>query len=487
VVVSDAYDNTAMGTDALLNVTPISNGNMAGGLANTAAGTASLYSNTLGMFNTAFGPNSLRSNTWGNYNTAVGISALLSNTTFIGSYNTATGAYAMVWNTTGNHNTGVGFEALYGASNLTSGEGTGSNNTGIGANALYSYSTGSNNVASGFNALYANTTGSINTADGEGALQKNTTGWGNTASGQGALNSNTTGAVNIGLGYQAGSKLTTGSHNIEIGNPGSASDNNMIKIGVEGTQAKTFIAGIYNTSVTGSAVMVNSAGQLGVVVSSERFKTGIEPMGSNTAKLEQLRPVTFKLKTDAKSTVQYGLIAEEVAKVYPELVVRDKNGRIDGVRYDELAPMLLNEVQQQAAEIQDLKQVRLPLDRERRRRSYGSPSRHAKYHFVTETFVSRVLLIRRVEHLDCDALLVARRCGFDNEPSSTRPYLASAFVAIERGGKKQFSHRVAQRSLRVFEPRSHPCPGAYRGPGVRVAALSRSCAIRLLRHVVRRA
>ena len=151
--------------------------------------------------------------------------------------------------------------------------------------------------------------------------------------------------------------MTTGSHNIEIGNVGAASDNNMIKIGTEGTQAKTFIAGIYNTSVTGSAVMVNSAGQLGVVVSSERFKTAIEPIGASTDKLQQLRPVSFHLKTDPTGEVQYGLIAEEVAKVYPELVVRDKNGRVDGVRYDELAPMLLNEVQEQAAEIRNLKKL----------------------------------------------------------------------------------------------------------------------------------
>src|SRR5271169_117854 len=103
-------------------------------------------------------------------------------------------------------------------------------------------------------------------------------------------------------------------------------------------------------------VVVNSNGRLGVAaVSSERFKTAIAPMGSNTAKLDQLRPVTFKLKTDAKGTRQYGLIAEEVAKVYPELVIRDEKGRIDGVRYDELAPMPLNEMQQQVAEIRELK------------------------------------------------------------------------------------------------------------------------------------
>jgi hypothetical protein len=101
--------------------------------------------------------------------------------------------------------------------------------------------------------------------------------------------------------------------------------------------------------------MISSTGQLGVTVSSERFKTAIAPMGLDTAKLNQLRPVTFKLKSDATGTRQYGLIAEEVAKVYPELVIRDQSGRIDGVRYDELAPMLLNETQQQATEIRALK------------------------------------------------------------------------------------------------------------------------------------
>jgi Chaperone of endosialidase len=163
---------------------------------------------------------------------------------------------------------------------------------------------------------------------------------------------NTTGIENIALGYQAGYKLTTGNYNIEIGTKGAGADHRTIKIGTEGIQATTFIAGIYNVPLTGNAVVVTSTGQLGVAaVSSERFKTAIVPMGSNTAKLEQLRPVTFKLKTDAKGTLQYGLIAEEVAKVYPELVIRDENGRIDGVRYDELAPMLLNELKQQQQKI----------------------------------------------------------------------------------------------------------------------------------------
>jgi hypothetical protein len=179
------------------------------------------------------------------------------------------------------------------------------------------------------------------------ALYGNKTGNYNTASGTDALFSNTSGSTNIAEGYKAGYNLTTGSNNIDIGNLGVAGESGTIRIGTTSTEIKTFIAGIYGTSVTGSAVVVSSSGQLGVTVSSERYKTAIAPMGTDTAKLEQLRPVSFKLKSDATGTRQYGLIAEEVAKVYPELVIRDASGRIDGVRYDELAPMLLNEVQQQ--------------------------------------------------------------------------------------------------------------------------------------------
>jgi hypothetical protein len=209
----------------------------------------------------------------------------------------------------------------------------------------------------------------------------NKTGNYNTASGTDALYSNTGGSSNIAEGYKAGYNLTTGSNNIDIGNVGVAAESGTIRIGTTSTQTATYIAGIYGTSVTGSAVVVSSTGQLGVTVSSERYKTAIAPMGSDTAKLEQLRPVSFKLKTDATGTRQYGLIAEEVAKVYPELVIRNEAGRIDGVRYDELAPMLLNEVQRitaqveknaaqeqqnavQAAEIRELKQQQLRTQQE---------------------------------------------------------------------------------------------------------------------------
>lgn len=113
--------------------------------------------------------------------------------------------------------------------------------------------------------------------------------------------------------------------------------------------------------MTGAAVYVTSSGQLGVLASSERYKTAIAPMGAGTEKLQELRPVSFHLKTDPKGALQYGLIAEEVANIYPELVIRDGAGKIQGVHYDELAPMLLNEVQKQAAEIRELKQQQKQL------------------------------------------------------------------------------------------------------------------------------
>jgi hypothetical protein len=195
-----------------------------------------------------------------------------------------------------------------------------------------------------------------NNASGVLALASNTTGANNTVMGYDALSSNTTGGNNVAVGFEAGLNLTTGSNNIDIGNPGEAADgiganSGVIRIGVQSTtalQTNTYIAGIYdNTSVSGLPVVIDSNGQLGTVSSSERFKIAIASMGSNTTKLQQLRPVTFQYKADPEGTQRYGLIAEEVAKVYPELVVHDSKGRIDGVRYDELAPMLLNEMQRQ--------------------------------------------------------------------------------------------------------------------------------------------
>jgi hypothetical protein len=324
-VVSDSMANTAMGTDALLHVNLDESG-----CHNTASGEYALYSDTSGS-----------------YNTATGFSALFANTT--GENNTAAGYESLYNNSTGSDNTASGYQALYANS-------IGGNNTASGYQALLSNTTGANNTAFGSAALNFNTTGKGNAAQGANALYSNTTGIRNLGIGSNALFANATGSYNIALGFDAGYNVTNGSNNIEIGTQGTASDNNTIQIGVQGTQVLTTIAGIFGTPVTGGAVYVTSTGQLGVQASSERYKTDIQSMPDFSAKLDQLRPVTFHYKTDPKSVQQYGLIAEEVDKVYPELVIRDGKGQIQGVHYEELAPLLLSEVQQQAAEIRDLKQ-----------------------------------------------------------------------------------------------------------------------------------
>jgi hypothetical protein len=334
VVNSDGQDNTAMGTSALVD--------LAGGISNTAAGAYSLLFNSTGDYNTAVGALALEYNQTGNENTATGADSLYQNTT--GSSNAAFGVSTLLNNTTGNDNTAMGVSALI-ANTI------GTYNTASGFSALYSNVNGNYNTASGYFALHNNSSGSQNSASGVQALYANKTGNFNTASGTDALFSNTTGSANIAQGYKAGYNLTTGSNNIDIGNLGVAADSGTIRIGTTSTHTATYIAGIYGTSVTGNAVVVSSTGQLGVTVSSERYKTGITPMGSISRKLAQLRPVTFHLKTDPTGALQYGLIAEEVAKVYPDLVIRDRTGRIDGVRYDELAPLLLNEVQQQQQQL----------------------------------------------------------------------------------------------------------------------------------------
>jgi trimeric autotransporter adhesin len=309
-------DNTAVGAYSLSGaVFPVPHGN--GPFCASASGNAT----ATGSENTALGYAALNANTTGDYNTASGYGTLLSNTT--GYQNTASGSYALYSSTVGNHNTASGFYALYSNTN------------------------GNSNTADGDNALYSNTTGYHNTASGSNALFSNSTGITNVAFGLEALYSNTTGSNNIAVGTNAGYNLTYGNNNIDIGNEGVATEGGTIRIGTPDTQAATYIAGIENAKVTGAAVYVTSSGQLGVLASSERYKTAIAPMGANTEKLRQLRPVSFHLKSEPKGAVQYGLIAEEVAKVYPELVIRDAAGAIQGVRYDELAPMLLNEVQKQ--------------------------------------------------------------------------------------------------------------------------------------------
>src|ERR1700722_17416220 len=218
-------------------------------------------------------------------------------------------------------------------------------NVASGLVALASDKTGANNTAFGYAALYSNTSGRGNAAQGANALSSNISGIRNLGIGNNALIGNVSGSYNIALGFNAGTNVTTGSNNIEIGAPGTASDNGTIQIGSQGTQTSTTIAGIYGTLVSGSAVYVTSTGQLGTLVSSERYKTDIATMPALSGKLAQLRPVTFHYRTDPKSVQQYGLIAEEVDKGYQALVIRDGSGKIQGVHYEELAPMLLGEVQ----------------------------------------------------------------------------------------------------------------------------------------------
>jgi Chaperone of endosialidase len=254
-------------------------------------------------------------------------------------------------------------------------------NTALGAGALSSNTLGSQNTAMGGNALSSNTMGGVNTAVGAQAMQSNTTGGGNTAVGAHALESNTTGesntamglnalqlsftgSNNIAFGVNAGVNVMTGSNNIHIGNPGLSTDTAFIRIGNTNVQTATFIAGIFGQQVAtdGVAVVVDSAGKLGTTVapppSSRRVKDDIRDMGVASLDLLKLRPVTFYYKPghdDGARRLQYGLIAEEVAEIYPELAVLDKDGQPAGVRYHVLPAILLNELQRQQREIVELR------------------------------------------------------------------------------------------------------------------------------------
>jgi len=249
--------------------------------------------------------------------------------------NTAEGQNALFGLTAGSYNTAVGFFSL--SSNATD-----NFNTAVGAGTLLSNSA-DQNTATGAGALLSNTTGGSNTANGAFALFSNTEGSFNVANGDSALFSNTTGRANIGLGYNAGFHLTTGGNNIDIGNNGAAAESDTIRIGT--AQTRTFIAGIGGATVTGTPVVVNANGQLGVAASSQRFKDEIKPMDQASEALFALKPVNFRYKKeiDPAGTSQFGLVAEEVEKVNSDLVVRDKEGKPYSVRYDQVNAMLLNE------------------------------------------------------------------------------------------------------------------------------------------------
>jgi len=340
------YSNTASGYFALTS--------NSAGFFNTANGLSALESNTTGILNTANGVSALRFNTTGFNNTANGVAALGLNTT--GNSNTASGSYALERNDTGSFNTATGMFALQhnniGGSNTATGfhalwdNTTGGSNTADGVNALTRNTNGQFNTAAGVNALTSNTAGSSNTANGLNALGSNNTGNNNTAQGANALVSNTSGNSNIALGVGGGGNLTTGDNNIDIGNAGVAGEANTIRIGTQGTQTKTFIAGISGTTVAGGVgVIVGANGKLGTVVSSGRYKDEIEPMGKASEAILELKPVTFRYKRelDPDGILQFGLVAEQVEKVNPDLVARDEEGKAYTVRYDQVNAMLLNE------------------------------------------------------------------------------------------------------------------------------------------------
>jgi hypothetical protein len=354
-------DNTASGFHALTANTSGSQNTACGsgalaanttGLNNVASGYQALASNISGGVNTASGSQALFSNTSGIENSAHGFQALLSNTN--GAYNTADGAYALNGNTSGNNNCALGYKALN--SNISA-----NNNTACGYEALFGSTTGSNNTAAGFQVLFGNSFGSQNTASGFQALFLNANGSNNTASGYQALYNNVSGNYNLALGYAAGTNIT-GSSNICIAHPGVAGNNNTIRIGTG--QTNTFVAGISGATVSGSTVVVSSSGQLGVAASSRRFKQDVKDMANASDALLALRPVTFRYKPniDPSGTPQFGLIAEEVDKVDPDLVVRGSDHGIYSVRYEAVNAMLLNEflkqhrkLEAQAAELARLK------------------------------------------------------------------------------------------------------------------------------------
>jgi Chaperone of endosialidase len=240
---------------------------------------------------------------------------------------------------------------------------TGIRNTASGAGALINNTTGDTNTATGHYALVNNTAGANNTASGDVALDSNTTGINNMASGRGALLNNTTGSNNTALGTGAGNNLTTGSNNIDVANSGVAGESNRIRIGTQGTQDAAFLAGVSDTNLgSAPAVVITANGQLGVNASSRRFKTDIQPLTSLDG-LMKLRPVSFRYKVadvNGPNPTEFGLLAEQVAKVYPNLVPRGKDGKPYTVLYQELPALLLAQAQRQQARL-DRQQGRIHI------------------------------------------------------------------------------------------------------------------------------
>jgi hypothetical protein len=322
-------------------ISPAPDGGYPGG--NTAEGQNALLSLTSGTYNTAVGLFALLSNTDTSFNTAIGAGTLLANTA---EQNTAIGAGALLSNTAGDNNTADGTFALF--SNTTGG-----GNTAIGAAALLNNTEGLNNNAVGGFALYFNTIGQFNNAHGGNALQDNVDGIGNNAFGSLALVSNVSGSLNTAIGDSAGTGITTGNNIIAIG----AGVSGVSTVGGE-VDDSCYIGNIHNAPIdplTAQSVAVDADGKLGTMAfSSQRFKKEIKPIGQTSQAVLALKPVTFKYKNHKEDAPQFGLIAEEVAKVNADLVVHDKNGEALAVRYDAVTAMLLNEFLKEHKKVQNL-------------------------------------------------------------------------------------------------------------------------------------
>jgi trimeric autotransporter adhesin len=391
-----AGQNTAEGTDALFSLTT--------GVWNVAVGFQALHSDTTGNQNTATGYQALFNNISGNKSTAYGAQALFHNTT--GNDNVATGFGTLFTNVSGNRNTGVGYRTLTFNNaddntaigwNALYNNTTGVQNTAIGSGAL-AHGNGSDNTATGYQALNSNTTGKFNDAVGANALFSNVDGFsnnafgdsalyfnvhasentalgdlalefndktgagkanGNTAIGASALVNNVDGNHNTALGAGTGTDPGIGSNNIYIGDPGFNGDNNVISIGgiaASGTPYEnTYIGGIYNTVVNDRAVYIASDGHVGTLASSRRYKEDIKPMDNVSEALFALKPVVFRYKQqiDPEHKLSFGLIAEDVAQISPDLVSPDKEGRPQTVRYEAVNAMLLNEFLKEHGKVEE--------------------------------------------------------------------------------------------------------------------------------------
>ena len=309
--------------------------------------------------NTAVGDQALQNNESGGYNDAVGAFALFSN--IDGSFNNAFGDSALYSNIHASENTAIGDLAL--TNNDSTGIGQAQFNTAVGAQALFTNTDGDSNNAVGFYALGFNTTGILNQAIGVSALGNNVIGSANTAVGDSALSQNANGSFNTVIGYFAGASVE-GNDNIYIGATsadGVTSESSTIRIGDPDFVTACYVAGISGRTASGGVqVFITGDGKLGTLTSSARFKNDIKPMANASESILALNPVTFRYKReiDSTGTSQFGLVAEDVEKVNPDLVVRDKEGKPYSVRYEQVNAMLLNEFLKEHRKVEQLeKQV----------------------------------------------------------------------------------------------------------------------------------